>query len=278
MFRNESDLLSSLVKAVKSMKMTQNNDYFNDINKYRDTNGMINLTNVKDMNEINRIIDLVDKKNFIEELENSTNLQEKAEGLASVLKDVFDVDKVKVSISTPDGESFAKIGFEPDEWIREEKEDNTFEKKPLVDECSSVKCETNEDEKVNNDVKNETNVLEDDFVDETDGRVVVLHSVGGDVFNAPFYNAVLHICENEHFPECGVYDEDDLCPEDVDIHLLLPNIWGKMLVGAVEYFIERMNNGEKVYVVDPEFFDLEEITNPNMLWDFVMTKTQENLI
>ena len=278
MFRNESDLLSSLVKAVKSMKMTQNKDCFNEINKYRDTNGMINLTNVKDMNEINRIIDLVDKKNFIEELENNTNLQEKAEELANSLKDMFNIDSVKVSISTPEGESFAKIGFEPDGFACEEKETNTIEKKPLVDECSSVKCKTTEGEKVNNDVKNETNVLEDDFVDGIDGRVVVLHSVGGEAFNAPFYNAVLHICENEHFPECGVYDEDDLYPEHVDIHLLLPNMWGKMLEGAVEYFIECMYNGEKVYVVDPEFFDLEEITEPNMLWDFVMTKIQENLI
>lgn len=270
MFKNESELLATIADTLKTIKSIKNYNNFNDIEKYRDKDGFINLTSVKDKKELNRIIDLVETKNFIEELENNTNLQEKAEGLAKSLKDMFNVDSVKVKISTTDGESFAEVGSdkENNEIIEE-----TSDKGVCVnDSC----CENDKDNKEENLVEK----IEDKFIDESveDNRVVVLYNVGGMSFNAPYFNAVLHICENEYFNECGVYGEDETYPEKVDTHILLPNIWCKITTGAIEHFIERMGKGENVYVIDPEFFELHEIVEPYELWDYSMTITQEHSI
>lgn len=274
MFRNESDLLCSLASAIKKIKnQTKSNENFNDIEKYRDNDGFINLTKVNDINEVSRIIDLVDKKNFIEELENSTNLQEKAEGLAKTLKDMFNIDSVKVKISTPDGETCAKIGSDCD--VDEVKKVDTVEETPCNESCVSGKCSDTKVEKCDKEVK-ESLDCEEDF--ELDNEVIVLHSVGGESFNAPFYNAVLHICENEYFPESGVYAEDEDYPEKVDVRILLPNVWNKMMTEAIEYFEECLANGEEIYVIDPETFDLIDINNSLELWDYAMTSVQESEI
>jgi hypothetical protein len=273
MFRNETDLLCSLVNAMnnKNKKQKKSNSSFNDIEKYRDNDGFINLTKVNDINEISRIINLVDKKNYLEELNNNSSLQEKAEEIAKKLKDSFNIDSVKVSISTPEGESFAKIGFDNEDESKCINDENTCTK--TCTETPYIKCNDTFDKKQ----KEEETKVEPTKLDEVvdDGKVVVLHSVGGELFNAPFYNAVLHICENEHFSECGVYAEDDTYPDKVDIHILLPNVWCKILTGAIEHFSELIGKGEKVYVIDPEFFDLHEIVEPEDLWDYSMTITQE---
>lgn len=117
-----------------------------------------------------------------------------------------------------------------------------------------------------------------DFEEDDFGEVVVLHNVGGDVRNYPFYNAVRYICEQEHFPNSGVYEDDDAYPEKVDVHVLLPNVFGKIITDAIEYFVERLADGEKIFVINPETFELTEITNEYELWNnYSMTKLQENL-
>lgn len=274
MFRNENDLLCSLASAIKKIKnQTNTNDNvknnFNDIEKYRDKDGFINLTKVNDINEVSRIIDLVDKKNFIEELENNTNLQEKAEGLAKTLKDMFNIDSVKVKISTPEGESCAKIGG--DYEVEKIKKEEPVQNNEVFNNNEQNDTVEQDDKKVN--ICEE---IDEDF--ELDNEVIVLHSVGGEAFNAPFYNAVLYICENEYFPESGVYAEDEDYPEKVDVRILLPNVWNKITTDAIEYFEECLANGEEIYVIDPETFDLIDINNNIELWDYAMTSVQESII
>lgn len=121
-----------------------------------------------------------------------------------------------------------------------------------------------------------TDVVEsDDFDDEDFGEVVVLHNVGGEGRNYPFYNAVRYICEQEYFPNSGVYEDDDY-PENVDVNVLLPNMFGKIVSEAIEHFAERLADGEEVFVINPETFELIEIKDESELWDcYSMTKAQE---
>lgn len=115
-----------------------------------------------------------------------------------------------------------------------------------------------------------------DVEDADFGEVVVLHNVGGDVRNYPFYNAVRYICEQEYFPNSGVYEDDDVYPEKVNVHVLLPNMFGKIITEAIEYFSERLADDEKVFVIDPETFELTEIKDESELWNcYSMTKAQE---
>ena len=61
----------------------------------------------------------------------------------------------------------------------------------------------------------------------------------------------------------------------VKTHVLLPNVWGKIFAGAAEEFGERLKLGEEVYILDPETFELTKINNSLELWNYAMTKVQE---
>ena len=69
MVRLETELLDSLMNLLnKKNKKTQLTEKeLNEIEKYRDENGFINLVDVDDFDEMKRIIELVDKKNELEE-------------------------------------------------------------------------------------------------------------------------------------------------------------------------------------------------------------------
>jgi hypothetical protein len=125
--------------------------------------------------------------------------------------------------------------------------------------------------------ESKTNVVEEvpETMVEAAIDTVVLYEVGG-MYNPAFYNAALYICETVHFPSCGVYSEDEMTPEEpVKTHILLPNVWGKIFAGAAEEFGEYLKDGAEVFILDPETFELIKINNSLELWDYAMTKVQE---
>ena len=328
MFRNEFNLLEQLFRSLENETFC--NRYYNkkkekndvDIEKYRDDDDFINLTKVKDFNEVKNVINSVENKNK-EEMKNKNNLESTVEQLANEFKDIFDT--VNITVKTPEGEVRVKKTKEEQEpkvcnkvvtepvkkfigvvngveydmvedynkAINEAVKNghvNAYTKTEIksVDECKEEE-KTNEVviEKSHADEPGEcgdlgvvnTDVEESDdlgFEEEDFGEVVVLHNVGGEGRNYPFYNAVRYICEQEYFPNSGVYEDDDVYPEKVDVHVLLPNMFGKIITEAIEHFSERLADGEEVFVIDPETFELTEIKDESELWnDYSMTKAQE---
>lgn len=265
MARNEKDLLSALFKAMTLVQEPKTvNENKNDVEKYRDADGYINVKNVKDINELKRVFDIVDKKNYLEHLQNSENsIQDLADALAYELLPLNGTGSVNIKVETPNGCASSKA-----EKIADE----------LKNYCSpmekTVCCEKNLSEQAN--VKEAVCTSNETEVDETEDRMVVLYDVGG-MFNPAFYNSVLYICENKHFPEYGVYAEDEVDSSDnVTTHILLPNVWGKIFAGAAEEFGLKIEKGDEVFVIDPESFELVQITTPVELWNFAMTKVQED--
>ena len=334
MFRSEFNLLEQLFRSLEKETCCKNNYKKQtkndvDIEKYRDKDGFINVTKVKDFNEVKDVINAVEKKNR-EEMNNKKNVESMAEQLASELQDIFNVESVKVSLKTPDGEACVnktkeeqkpqvcnKLVTEPvkkfvgvvngveydmvedynkaineaiksgsvsaytkteiktvDDCKEEQHTEEQIQKEVIVEKShADEKGECGDLGTVNNDEEEfaEMNFEEDDF-----GDVVVLYNVGGDVKNYPFYNAVRYILEQEYFPNSGVYEDDEVYPEKVDVNVLLPNMFGKILTEAIEHFAERLADGEEVFVIDPETFELIEIKDESELWDgFSMTKAQE---
>lgn len=328
MFRSEFNLLEQLFRSLEKetycknncKKQTKNNV---DIEKYRDKDGFINVTKVKNFDEVKDVINAVEKKNR-EEM-NCNNVETMAEQFASELQDIFNVDSVKVTVKTPEGEAhvnktketqkpqvcdnvvtepvkkFVGVvnGVEYDMVEDYNKAINEAIKSGSVSAYTKTEIKSVDEskekenaeevvvEKSHGDEPGEcgdlgvvnTDVEESDdlgFDEEDFGEVVVLHNVGGDVRNYPFYNAVRYICEREYFPNSGVYEYDEVHPEKVDVNVLLPNMFGKILTEAIEYFAERLADGEEVFVIDPETFELIEITDESELWDgYSMTKAQE---
>lgn len=248
MVRTKKELLSTLFKAFHALKeptvMTENEN--NIIEKYRDNDGFINLKNVKDINEIKKVFSIVDKKNFLEQLQsNNDTIQELADALAKELMLNDNAKSVNVHIETPNGTACANAA---------QPENNEVQEKFEVPEINAEEKEE----------------MTDPAID-----TVVLYEVGG-MYNPAFYNAALYICETLHFPSCGVYSEDEMGPDEtVKTHVLLPNVWGKIFAGAAEEFGERLKLGEEVYILDPETFELTKINNSLELWNYAMTKVQE---
>ena len=249
MARTEKELLSTLFNALHALKeptvVIENEN--NIIEKYRDSDGFINLKNVKDINEIKKVFSIVDKKNFLEQLQsNNDTIQELADALAKELMFNNNAKSVNVHIETPNGTACANTA---------QPENNEAQEKFDVPEIKAV-----EKEEVTDEPANET---------------VVLYEVGG-MYNPAFYNAALYICDTLHFPSCGVYSEDEMEPDEtVKTHILLPNMWGKIFAGAAEEFGERLKLGEEVCILDPETFELIKINNSLELWNYAMTKVQE---
>lgn len=255
MFRDEKELLNSLVKILSGETIQTNKitDAENEtIERYRDKDGFINLTNVKDNSEVKKVVEMVDKKNYLESLQSKNNSTEsKANKLAEELFTMLGVDNIDININTPDNT-------------------NTYHFSKEKDNCT---CGTN-------CCKKESSTKEECCKNEQEPkalRSVVLYNVGGN-YNPAFYNAVLHICETEHFKDEGVYSEFDIHPDKVDVCILLPNIWNKMVLDAVEDFVEKLKNGTEVYVINPETFELTQITDRAELWDYAMSELQEEYL
>lgn len=248
MVRTEKELLSMLFNALKEPAVvTENENENNVIEKYRDDDGFINLKNVKDINEMKKVFSIVDKKNFLEQLQSNNNtIQELADALAKELMLDNNAKSVNVHIETPNGTACANAA---------QPENNEVQENYEAPEINVVEKEE---------------IATDPAID-----TVVLYEVGG-MYNPAFYNAALYICETLHFPSCGVYSEDEMeLDETVKTHVLLPNVWGKIFAGAAEEFGERLKLGEEVFILDPETFELTKINNSLKLWDYAMTKVQE---
>ena len=252
MARTEKELLSMLFNALNAFKeptvVTENEN--NVIEKFRDDDGFINLKNVKDINEMKKVFSIVDKKNFLEQLQSNNNtIQELADALAKELMLDNNAKSVNVHIEAPNGTACANAVQPENNEVQENYEApeiNVVEKEeiatPIVDSANDT---------------------------------VVLYEVGG-MYNPAFYNAALYICETLHFPSCGVYSEGEIeLDETVKTHILLPNVWGKIFAGAAEEFGERLKLGEEVFILDPETFELTKIDNSLKLWNYAMTKVQE---
>ena len=114
----------------------------------------------------------------------------------------------------------------------------------------------------------------------TERNRYLLMDVGGD-FNAPFYNAVQYICETVHFPNSDFYtyeDESDLDLYEVDAVILLPNVWEKMLDYYVDKYGKYIDEGGKLYVINPETFELTLVNHSMELEDYKMSDVQQSLI
>lgn len=258
MARNEKLLLEKLVEAVATINDQKNKvkKEENLIEKYRDSDGFINVKNVKDMTELKKIFDIVDKKNYMEHFKNGNNLQDLADSLALELLPFTGNGVINLKLETPDGSACTKI--------------NNLEDKKETLEQNNVKLEAkNSDETLNSVAVSPIN---------EEPELVVLYSVGGMV-NPEFYNALLYICQEKYFPNSDVCANDEIDDKDnVTTHILLPNIWGKMYAAYADEFSLRFDEGDKVFIINPETFELTQITESIQLWDYAMTKVQEETL
>lgn len=280
MVRTENELLKTLFNAInvstEPKSSTQNNNDV-DIEKYRDADGYINLKNVKDINEIKKVFDIVDKKNYLEYLSQKENsAQDLADMLVTELIPFVGDGALNIKIETPNGTGCAKIN----------KTDSNMNASTNIAKYAQVIPNTSQ-----NDAKDTTMedvVKSDDAATTIDTETanvndkidapnaIMLYDVGG-MDNPAFYNAVLHICRAIYFPEEMVL-RDDVDDADITSHILLPNIWGKIFMEAVKEFSELIDEGHEVFVIDPETFELTQITNPDDLWNYAMTRVQEEML
>lgn len=301
MFRNEQELLDSLLQNMKGARRTSKPLSISDlseIEKYRDSDGVIDLTDVKDMNTLKNLIELVDKKNQTEEIGTDKSTREYIGDLINEILPLLGLDEAKLKVSTPAGTASVEVaqGKTPVvEYTTNDKEDKIYP------QCTGLTYTTTSTSKGNEfnvekdcikscnialpeDLKGVLENLYNDKIETeeydeeeviSDERIVELHSVGG-VYNPEFYNAVHYICENEHFPECGVYRYDEVIPGNVDTYILLPNAFNKMDQDRVNWFASEMDNKDViVYVINPETFELTEIMSSNELQEYAMTEAQE---
>lgn len=267
MYRKENDLLESLFNVMSSVK-NENNVNLKDediIEKYRDEDGFINVKNVKDINELKRIFDIVDNKNYIESISKSKNLQDIADKLADDLSSLSENSVVNVKLETPSGMAYKTLN----------------KTKPFKEPV----CKFNElNEKTKEKVNNKTNTAVDVKTNEPT-EYIVLHDVGCS-YNYAFYNAVLYICQHKHFNRYKVLSDDynllEGNPESpnktIKKHILLPNAFEKISEWAASTFSEKINNGEEVYIIYPETFALKKIETSLELYTYSMTRMQEELM
>lgn len=304
MRRNEQELLDSLLTMVGGAKTPTplTNSELAEIEKFRDDKGIIDLTGLKDMNVLRHLVDLVDRKNQIEEVETGKSTQEYISDLVQDLLPIMGLNGAKLNISTPSGS--ASVEVEKGKKPVVEYNDKTSRTESTTNNCSDWDLEketikpgeiilpqelTNAILTCYNDRVNEkANKTSEDMTgvacteknvktEEDDGLAVQLISAGG-MHNPEFYNAVHYICENKHFPEYGVYTENETTPDRIDTYVLLPNAFNKMLEHRVEEFYNKMLDETaliSVYVIDPETFELTEILSAEELWDYAMTEAQE---
>lgn len=272
MVRTEKELLESLFGPFNSKETPVDGTCNNvDIEKFRDADGFINVKNVKDINEIKKIFEIVDKKNYLEQLQSGDKgIQDLADALANEMKPFIGDNVLKVKVNTPSGSACSEIDNK-----------NTYKKTTFDVDTITAKYVHPATEATNasTSVDVAASTIEPDVKDNTTReRLVALYDVGG-MYNPSFFNSVLYICETVHFPKDAVYSEDELTDEDeITTHVLLPNAWGKIFAGAAEEFSEVLKSGDEVFIIDPESFELVQITDPVALWDYAMTKVQEEML
>lgn len=260
--RNESDLLTALNNAIKKAEKKINVD----IEKYRDEDGFINLTNVNDFDELKTVVEFVDRKNYLENFDKDLqNLQKVADEITNDFFNNLHADNVKVKVKTSNGNAVAEIKKDSDK-----NENNTCDK-------MNEKCCLQVDD-YNKDSDCEVLCGNDDVISSSSDTCVVLLHNTCNMNNPLFYNALVHICENEYFSNCGVYTDDEDYPEIVDKHILIPNEWGKMLSETIRKFAKLIDEGKEVFVIDIETFRLTKINKSCDLWDYAMTTIQEKLV
>lgn len=295
MFKNNKsifDEISSIIKEVNSNNFLTNEE-FNEIEKYRDKNNFINLTKVKDMNELKKIVDLVDKKNTLDAIKNGEiDVNTAAENLAKKLSDMIGADTVNVSIKVPQGEKTVTITSEKPETKKNiYKVDYSKPKEEETPKCMSEGCPK--------DCKGECSVVvgenplvtengvvstadedvEDVFDLETEAgfeKMYAVREVGGKD-NPMFLNAITYICETQHFPEALILPYNDYEDEDVTGYILVPNVWGKMYLSAADEYVNLINAGMEVYIIDPQTFELTQITDALDLYKYAMTELEEEM-
>lgn len=115
MFRNEKELLNSLFHKLNGKGKTRPNPLTNselaEIESYRDGEGLIDLTHVKSFNELQRLIELVDRKNHLEELDakETNSFQDTVGDLISELLPLIGVEKANLKLNTPEGQATVEV-------------------------------------------------------------------------------------------------------------------------------------------------------------------------
>lgn len=313
MFRNENELLDALFNRLNDNKMSApmpsplSKDELNEIETYRDADGIIDLTGVTSRNDLKRLVELVDRKNHIEMLENKTTFQDEISNLVNELLPLLGVDKASVKVATPSGKASVEVeqGKEPKFTYDINKNDvskftytimpnnkdvSINNEKPSSfkndDECSLASCKgcpdfnecytTLDSDHIVSKPQDTTPIPELEPIPSCidNPQTVFVTAVGGD-YNPLFCNAVTYICENEHFPEANVYCEYEDLDGEPDVYVLVPNAFGKIYTTAAKIYSDKAANGAEVYVMDVDTFELMEITNPFNLFDYAMTEAQE---
>lgn len=280
MFRNEKELINSLFHKLngkdESRPAPLTTDELNEIESYRDSEGLIDLTRVKSFNKLQRLIELVDRKNHLEELDTKEtgSFQDTVGDLITELLPLIGVEKANVRLNTPEGEATVEVarGEKPKVTydVKTKDSDPTLtytvqyaqeEDKPvdLNEVCTSYVCDScphltecfNEVVNAMKDcgitpenalVSNEGEKINElDKVDEPssiaeDTPRTILVVSAGGSYNPAFENAVAHICELEHFQDADVYTTFEDLPEKIDTYVLIPNAFGKIFQAAAEEY------------------------------------------
>lgn len=301
MFKNKKSIFDEILDLIKDVESNSflTKEENNEIEKYRDKDNFINLTKVKDMDELKKIVKLVDKKNTIEAIKNGDiDIITAAENLAKKLSNIIGADTVNVSIKAPQGEKTVTITSEKPS-IEENKyktsiselKDETpkcmseIHPKDCKDECCVVMPET-EIVVEGKPFVTETGVVstadedvEDVFDLETEAgfeKMYAVREVGGKD-NPMFLNAITYICETQHFPEALILPYNDYEDEDVTGYILVPNVWGKMYLSAADEYANLINAGLEVYIINPQTFELTQITDALDLYKYAMTELEEEM-
>ena len=306
MFRNENDLLKSLRKAVRNYDWFNTNDVkeeikplskreLQELESYRDDDGLLNFTKIKDMDLLSRLVNNVERKNALEEktiVENTkpNSTQDYVASLIDELLPLMGLKEANVSVDTPAGKTQINVkqGEEPKIVYEMPKKDCTdttltYTVKDNEDATTGFEYTTNAEPIVthidNNSVCTSASTIVDDCEEECDDRIVKLFECGFP-HNPQYYHAVKHICEIEHFPSCGVYGHDDFdAPSDIDVAVILPNVWGKIAGCDVDLFMSMIEeDGIDVYILNPEDFDMKKVESPFDLLDYEMTPQQEGVM
>ena len=263
MFKNEKKLLNALAEAMRDMEACDNDAMYCktvDIDDYHNDNTIIDLTNVEGKNEVD---------------------DDKLTNFIKLLSSAIGVDTVTLNIETPDGKTtyrFGKDSMEGESSVttltpEEVKENYIAQPENKCCQCDKAKCQSG-----NCSVEDKNEVDEDVLPIEDNDRTIVLRD-GGGKYNPLFYNAVLHICNNMHFPEEGVYAYyDDYSEDDVNAYIILPNVWGLICSDVAEEMMDCMKDGIDVYIIHPETYELIPVNDPFDIADYMMSELQEEML
>lgn len=280
MFRNEKELINSLFHKLNGKDVSKpaplTTDELNEIESYRDSEGLIDLTHVKSFNKLQRLIELVDRKNHLEELntKETGSFQNTVGDLITELLPLIGVEKANVKLNTPEGEATVEVarGEKPKVTydVKTKDSDPTLTytvqytkegDKPvdLNEVCTSYECDscphltecfsevvnamkdcgiTLENALVSNEGEkiNELDKVDEPSSIAEDKPRTILVVSAGGSYNPAFENAVAHICELEHFQDADVYTAFEDLPEKIDTYVLIPNAFGKIFQAAAEEY------------------------------------------